>query len=96
MWVTSPYGLAGVDKVRHGEAQGESQGVGYFSKITVKRTVYLRHTVREGMYLEDQRPGALDPEAYVPRQPAAPRGFLPEVTFSDDNRYFTLTGWGLA
>ena len=30
------------------------------------------------------------------RQPAAPKGFLPEVAFSDDRRGFTLMAWGLA
>ena len=79
-----------------GGAQGNSQGVGYFSKISEKWTEYLCHAVREGLYPEDQRPGAPDPTAYVPRQPAAPHGFLPEVAFRDDRRHFALTGWGLA
>ena len=94
--MASPYGLAGPYKLSHGEAQGDSQDVGYFSKVSKKRTEYLRHVVREGVYPEDQRPGAPDPASYVPRQPAAPHGFLQEVAFSDDRRHFTLTGWGLA
>ena len=77
--VASPYGLAGPYKLSHGGAQGDSQGVGYFSKVSEKRTEYLRHAVRGGLYPEDGRPGAPDPAFYVPRQPAAPRGFLPEV-----------------
>ena len=80
--VASPYGLAGPYKVSHGGVQGDSQGVGYFSKISEKRTEYLRHAVREGLYLEDRRLGAPEPTSYVPRQPAAPHGFLPEVATS--------------
>ena len=41
-------------------------------------------------------PKTSGPAAYVPRQPAAPHGFLPEVAFSDDHHHFALTGWGLA
>ena len=37
-----------------------------------------------------------DPASYVPRQPAAIHGFLPEVAFSDDRRHFALTGWRVA
>ena len=96
MWVASPYGLAGPYKLHQGGAQGDSQGVGYFSKITEKRTEYLRHVVREGLYPEDQRRGAPDPASYVRRQPAAPHGFLPEVAFTKDRRHFALTGWRLA
>ena len=70
--------------------------MGYFSKVSEKRTEYPRHAVREGLYPEDGRPGAPDPASYVPRQPAAPHGFLPEVAFSDDRRHFALSGWGLA
>ena len=96
VWVASPYGLAGPYKLSHGGAQGDSQGVGYFSKVSEKWTEYLRHAVREGLYPEDRRPGAPDPASYVPRQPAAPHGFLPEVAFSNDRRHFALSGWGLA
>ena len=70
--------------------------MGYFSKVSEKRTEYLRHDVREGLYPEDSRPGAPDLTAYAPRQPAALQGFLPEVAFGDDRRNFALTGWGLA
>ena len=70
--------------------------MGYFSKISEKRPDYLRHAVREGLHPDDQRPGAPDPATYIPRQPAAPHGFLPEAAFTDDNRHFALTGWGLA
>ena len=70
--------------------------MGYFSKILGKRTEYLRHTVREGLPPEDLRSGAPDPTAYVPRQPAAPHSFLPDVAFTDDRRHFALIWWGLA
>ena len=92
----SPLGLAGPYKLRHGGAQGDSQGVGYFSKISEKRTKYLRHAVRQGLYPEDRRRCAPDPASYVPRQPAAPHGFLPVVAFSDDRCHFALAGSGLA
>ena len=96
VWVASPYGLAGPYKLSHGGAQGDNQGVGYFSKVSEKPTEYLRHAVREGLHAEDGRPRALDPACYVPRQPVAPHGYLPEVAFSGDRRHFALTGWGLA
>ena len=70
--MASPYGLAGPYKLSHGGAQGDSQGVGYFSQVSEKRTEYLRHGVREGLYPEDRRPGAPAPASYVPRLPAAP------------------------
>ena len=90
VWVASPYGLVGQYKLSHGGAQGNSQGVGYFSEVSEKQTEYPRHAVREGLYPEDGRPGAPDPASYVPRQPADPQGFLPEVAFSDDRRHFAL------
>ena len=95
-WVASPYSLVGPYKLRHGGAQGDSKGLGYFSKISEKRTEYPRHAVREGLYPEDRRLGAPDQASYVPRQPAAPHGSPPAVAFSDDRRHFALTGWGLA
>ena len=70
--------------------------MGYFSKISEKRTEYLCNAVREGLYRKDRRRGAPDPAAYFPRQPAAPHDFLPAVAFSDDRRHFALTGRGLA
>ena len=73
-----------------------ARAVGYFSNISEKQTEYLRHAVHEGLYPEDQRPCAPDLTAYVPRQPVAPPGFLPEVAFSDDRCHFAITGWGLA
>ena len=94
--MASPYGLAGPYKLSHGGAQGDSQRVGYFSKVSEKRTEYLRHAVREALYPEDRRPRAPDKASYVPRQPAAPHRFLPDVAFSDDRRHFAVTGWGLA
>ena len=96
VWVASPYGLAGPYKLSHSGAQGDSQGVGCFSKVSEKRSEYLRHAVREGLYPKNGRPGAPDPASYVPQQPAAPHGFLPEVAFSDDRRHLALSGWGLA
>ena len=96
MWVTSLYGLAVPYKLRHGGAQGDSQGMSYFSKISENRMEHLRHVVREGVYPEDRRPGAPDSASYVPRQPATSHGFLPEVAFSDDRRHFALMGCGLA
>ena len=95
VWVASPYGLAGPYKLSHGGAQGNTWGVGYFSKVSEKRTEYLRHAVREGLYPEDRRPRVPDPASYVPRQPAAAHSFPPEVAFSDDRRHFALTGWGM-
>ena len=98
VWVASPYGLAGPYKLGHGGAQRDSHGVGYFSKFSEKRTEYLRHAVREGLDPEDRRLGAPDPATYVPRQPAAPTGFPPQVAFSlrDDRRHFALTRSGLS
>ena len=52
--------------------------------------------VREALYYEDRRPGAPNPAAHAPRQPATPLGFLLEVAFSDDRHHFALMGWGLA
>ena len=80
----------------HGGAEGDSQGVEYFSKVAEKRTEYFRHAVRERLHLQDMRLGAPDPAAYVVRHPAAPHGFLPEDTFNDDRCHFSLTGWGRA
>ena len=54
--VASLYSLAGPYKLRHGGAQGDNQGVGYFSKISEKRTEYLRHAVRESLDPEDRQP----------------------------------------
>ena len=70
--------------------------MGYFSKILEKRTDYVCHIVREGLYPEDRRPSAPHPAAYVLRQPAAPHGFLLKVAFSKDRCHVSLTGWGLA
>ena len=94
--MASPYGLAGPYKLSHSGARGDGRRVGYFSKVSEKRTEHLRHAVREGLWPEDRRPGAPDPASYVPRHPPAPHGFLPEVTFSDHRRHFALKGWGLA
>ena len=80
--VASPYVLTGPYKLSHGGAHGDSQRVGYFSKVSEKQTEYIRHAVCEGLYPENRRPGAPDLASYVPWQRAAPprlppRGRLP-------------------
>ena len=67
VWVASPNGLVGLHKLRHGGARGESGGVGYFSKISEKRSEHLRDAVKHGLYPENRPPGAPDPATYVPR-----------------------------
>ena len=95
VWVASPYVPAGPYTLRHGGSRGDSQGVGCFSNVSETRTEYLCCAVRKGLYPEDQRSGTPDPTSHIPRQPATPHGFLPGVAFSDDERHFALTGWGL-
>ena len=80
VWVASPYGLAGPYHLRHGGAQCDSQGVGYFSLILEKRTAYLRHAVREGrnprtgvLARRTQRPIS---RGSPPPPTASPRGCL--------------------
>ena len=58
--VTSPYGLPAPYKLRNSGAQGNSQRVGYLSKISEKRIECFRQTAHEGLYPEDPQSGALN------------------------------------
>ena len=42
VWVASPDGLGAPYRLAHGGVQGESMAVGHFTKVSEKRTEYLR------------------------------------------------------
>ena len=79
----------------HGGAKGDGMGAGYFTKVSEKRTEFVRYVVRQSLCPEDMRPGNPPPGAYVSHLPARPHKVLLEVGFSDDRHYFALRGLGL-
>ena len=84
VYVVSPLGLAGPYPFGHGEAQGESMGVGLFGAAGVMRTRFNGGVLRRGLTPSFVCHLRLNPLALYPVLPWSPSEICPEVVFSAD------------
>jgi hypothetical protein len=92
----TPFGLTQPYKVRHGGAQGDSGGVGYFELMGIRRTEFHRGVLLSAAFPSDLTPGAPNASSICFHAPFDSTLLIPEISFSDDRRFFARSEEGLS
>ena len=95
VYVHTPLGLVGPYRMLHGGAQGDGMGVGGFRELGSIRSRANATMVSRALRPESGLPGGLDPEEWCPTHPAEPNKYVPEVSSSDDRRFFAYSDEGI-